>query len=260
MALDYATYLHLPQLLQLQQPRSVPAEHDEYLFIIAHQTYELWFKLLLVEFDKICLDFTAGNLYGALGTFQRVRAITKVLVEQMDVMETLTPLQFNSFRNRLEQASGFQSAQFRELEFLLGYKRAELLRFFAPDSPGYAAITARLHAPSVNDRLHTFLEQEGVLIPPDLRARAITLSAISHPDLETELVRLYRTRPDLVLLFEQMTDFDQMYQQWRYRHVKLVERTIGNKPGTGGSLGVEFLKQSLFQHVFPVLWAIRHRF
>src|SRR5208337_3598523 len=126
MELTYATYLHLDQLLSLQQPRSHPEEHDELLFIVSHQAYELWFKLQLHELDKIKRDFRDNHLYGAIGTFKRVRTIMKVMVEQVDILETLTPMSFNSFRDRLEHASGFQSSQFRE--FVLGYKRADMLK------------------------------------------------------------------------------------------------------------------------------------
>src|ERR1700687_3467033 len=143
MDLTYSTYLHLDQLLTLQQPRSQPAEHDEMLFIIVHQAYELWFKLLLHEFEKIKRDFSANHPYGAIATFKRVRMIMKVMVEQVDVVETLTPMSFNSFRDRLETASGFQSVQFRELEFLLGYKRSQLLRYHPPDTPEYDRLLRR---------------------------------------------------------------------------------------------------------------------
>src|SRR5262245_13117151 len=137
MDLTYSTYLKLDQLLNLQEPRSSPAEHDEMLFIIVHQAYELWFKLQLHEFEKIKQDFVADHLYGAISTFKRVRTIMKVMVEQVDIVETLTPMSFGSFRDRLENASGFQSAQFRELEFVLGYKRPDMLRFQQAGTPEY---------------------------------------------------------------------------------------------------------------------------
>src|SRR6266852_6199792 len=149
MDLTYATYLHLDQLLALQQPRSTPPEHDEMLFIISHQAYELWFKLQLHELEKIRNDFRANHLYGAIASFKRVRTIMKVMVEQVDILETLTPMSFSSFRDRLDTASGFQSSQFREFEFLLGYRRADLLRFHQPGTPAYEALTRRLREPSV---------------------------------------------------------------------------------------------------------------
>jgi tryptophan 2,3-dioxygenase len=259
MDLTYAGYLKLDQLLALQEPRSCPAEHDETLFIIAHQTYELWFKLQLHELEKVRRDFTDNHLYGAISTFKRVRTVMKVMVEQVDVLETLTPMSFNSFRERLEHASGFQSSQFRELEFLLGYKRPELLRFHPPGTPAHERLERRLRERSVVDAFYDFLEQHGVVIPEEVRRRDVRLGTAANEAVEEGILRLYRTQPDLEILFELMTDFDEGFQEWRYRHVKLVERSIGSKKGTGGSLGVEFLKKSLFLPVFPDLWAIRHK-
>jgi len=259
MELTYPSYLKLDQLLGLQEPRSQPPEHDELLFIIVHQTYELWFKLLLHEFDKVRRDFSGNDLYGAIATFKRVRMAMKTLVEQIDVLETLTPMSFGSFRDRLEHASGFQSAQFRELEFVLGYKRADLLRYQKPGTTGYEQLVRRLHERSVIDCFYDFLEQRGAVIPSELRTRDVTLPTEANEAVEEGILRLYRTRPELEILFELMTDFDEGFQEWRYRHIKLVERSIGSKRGTGGSPGVEFLKKSLFHPLFPDLWAIRHK-
>lgn len=259
MELTYSSYLKLDQLLELQQPRSSPAEHDELLFIVVHQTYELWFKLLLHEFEKIKRDFVADHLYGAISTFKRVRTVMKVMVEQVDIVETLTPMSFNSFRDRLENASGFQSSQFRELEFVLGYKRADMLRYQKVGSPDYERLVRRLHERSVVDCFYDFLERRGVRIPVELRRREATLPTAPNEAVEEGILRLYKTKPDLEILFELMTDFDEGFQEWRYRHIMLVARTIGSKHGTGGSLGAEFLKKSLFHPVFPDLWAIRHK-
>jgi tryptophan 2,3-dioxygenase len=258
MDLTYSTYLHLDELLALQKPRSDPEEHDELLFIVTHQTYELWFKVLLHELDKVKVDLTEGKLYGAIATFKRARTIMKVLVEQIDIVETLTPMSFGSFRDRLDRASGFQSSQFREIEFVLGYKRPAMLRYQQP-GPAYERLVRRLEGPSVNDALYRFLQHQGARIPEGVLHRDPTLATEQNVEVEEELLRLYTTRPDLEVLFELMTDFDEGFQEWRYRHIKLVERTIGSKHGTGGSLGVEFLKKSLFHPVFPDLWAIRHR-
>src|SRR5438874_3263581 len=259
MDLTYATYLKLDELLDLQQPRSQPPEHDEMLFIIVHQAYELWFKLQLHEFEKIKQDFTQNHLYGAIASFKRTRTIMKTMVEQVDIVETLTPMSFSSFRDRLENASGFQSVQFRELEFLLGYKRPQILRHVEPDTPAHQRLLERLRQRSVVDCFYDFLEQHGVTIPAELRARDITLPTVANETVEAGLLKLYKNEPDLEILFELMTDFDEGFQEWRYRHIKLVERSIGSKKGTGGSLGVEFLKKSLFHPVFPDLWAIRHK-
>jgi tryptophan 2,3-dioxygenase len=257
--LTYSSYLQLRQLLRLQVPRSEPPEHDEMLFIIIHQTYELWFKLLLHELEKIKRDFSSNNLYGAIHTFHRCRTIMKTLVGQLDILETMTPMSFTSFRDRLERASGFQSTQFRELEFMLGYKRANVLKYLPPDSEASAAVERRLHERSVIDHFYDFLASQGVRLDSAAASRDWTAPAEPHPDVQAGLLRLYSSRPDLVILFELMTDFDEGFQEWRYRHVKVVERTIGSKSGTGGSPGVEFLKKSLFQPVFADLWAIRHK-
>jgi tryptophan 2,3-dioxygenase len=259
MDLTYATYLHLDQLLSLQQPRSRPEEHDEMLFIVSHQAYELWFKLQLHELEKVRTDFVQNHLYGAIASFKRVRTIMKVMVEQVDILETLTPMSFRSFRDRLEDASGLQSAQFREFEFVLGNKRPEVMRLQQPDSPAHQRLVQRLHERSVVDCFYDFLELRGVIIPAELRGRDVTLPTVANALVEDGILRLYRSQPDLEILFELMTDFDEGFQEWRYRHIKLVERTIGSKRGTGGSQGVEFLKQTLFHPVFPDLWAIRHK-
>lgn len=259
MTLTYSSYLKLPELLALQQPRSSPPEHDETLFIIIHQTYELWFKQLLHEFEKIKRDFSTGDLYGAIHTFKRCRTIMKVLVTQLDILETMTPMSFASFRDRLETASGFQSFQYREFEFVLGYKRPEVLKYHhGPDTPWHATLKARLEQPSVIDHFYEFLAQHDIAIPDELKHRDFTQPNEPNEQVQEGVLALYKSRPDLAILFELMLDFDEGQQEWRYRHVKLVERTIGSKKGTGGSPGVEFLKKSLFKPVFHDLWAIRH--
>ena len=256
--LTYASYLDLQKLLTLQKPRSSPSEHDETLFIIIHQTYELWFKQLLHEFEKIKRDFSAGDLFGASHTFKRVRTIMKVLVAQVDILETMTPSSFSSFRDRLETASGFQSVQFREIEFALGYKRASTLAYLKPDFPGYDRLRQLLGERSVVDHFYDFLATRGAQIPADLKNRDVTQPNEPDEHVQKETLRLYKNSPECSILFELMTDFDEGLQEWRYRHIKLVERTIGAKKGTGGSPGVPFLKESLFKPVFHDLWAIRH--
>jgi tryptophan 2,3-dioxygenase len=258
MSLTYATYLHLDQLLSLQDPKSEPEEHDELLFIVIHQVYELWFKLLLHELEKVKSDFSSGDLFGAVHTWKRLRTILKTLVGQLDILETMTPMSFTAFRDRLETSSGFQSVQFREVEFALGYKRADVIGY-QPDAETRVALEQRLHERSVVDHFYDLLEREGVTIPSELRERDRSLPAVADADVQAGLLHLYRTRGDCTVLFEVMTDFDEGLQEWRYRHVKLVERTIGSKQGTGGSPGVEFLKRSLFKPIFPDLWAIRHK-
>lgn len=256
--LTYADYLDLEKLLTLQRPRSTPAEHDEMLFIVIHQTYELWFKELLHEFEKIKRDFSDGDLFGAIHSFKRVRTIMKVLVAQIDILETMTPSSFSSFRDRLETASGFQSIQFREIEFVLGYKRDSTLKYVKPDFPGADRLQKRIAERTVIDHFYDFLETRGAKIPTELKQRDLEKPNQPNEQVQREILRLYKDSPEISILFELMTDFDEGLQEWRYRHIKLVERTIGAKKGTGGSPGVPFLKESLFKQVFPDLWAIRH--
>jgi tryptophan 2,3-dioxygenase len=258
MALTYSRYLELEQLLDLQHVRSEPEEHDELLFIIIHQVYELWFKLMLHELDKAKEDLSGNDLYGAIATFKRCRTIMKTLVGQLDILETMTPMSFTSFRDRLETSSGFQSTQFREFEFTLGFKRQEVLQYIREDAPGREEVMRRYREPSVIDHFYSFLAHQSVEIPAGLLQRDLTEPNPPSPEVQAALLEIYKTRPDLAILFELMTDFDEGQQEWRYRHVKVVERTIGSKRGTGGSPGVEFLKRSLFNPVFADLWAIRH--
>ncbi len=259
MTLTYPDYLQLTRLLDLQTPRSDPAEHDEMLFIVIHQVYELWFKLVLHELEKAQRDLEANDLYGAIATFKRVRTVMKTLVGQLDILETMTPMSFSSFRDRLDTASGFQSVQFRELEFILGNKKARALEMLEENSEERTRLERRYGQRTVVDSFYRFLAQRGVTVPGALLERDLTQPNEPSEPLQESLFQAYRTQPDLVILLELMTDFDEGLQEWRYRHVKLAERTIGAKKGTGGSAGVEFLKQSLFRPVFPDLWAIRHK-
>jgi len=242
----------------MQKPRSSPPEHDEMLFIIIHQTYELWFKQLLHEFEKIKRDFSADDLFGAIHSFKRVRTIMKTLVAQADILETMTPSSFASFRDRLETASGFQSVQFREIEFVLGYKRESTLAYVRPDFPGYDRLQQLRNERTVIDHFYDFLARRDAEIPDELKKRDVTQANEPNEHVQREILGLYKTSPELSILFELMTDFDEGLQEWRYRHIKLVERTIGAKKGTGGSPGVPFLKESLFKPIFHDLWAIRH--
>lgn len=259
MTVNYATYLHLDGLLTLQEPRTDPPEHDELLFITIHQISELWFQQLLHELDKVKGDLSAGETFAAAATFTRVRRILRSLVDQMDVLETMTPTSFLAFRDRLDQASGFQSMQFRELEFVLGLKRPGMLDHYPDDLPGIDGARRRLQQPSLIDHLYDYLETRGATIPHEVRARPADAPNEANEAVQEAMLWCYLDDDEVRILFELMTDIDEILQEWRYRHVKVVERTIGNKPGTGGSLGVEFLKKSLFVQVFPDLWAIRHR-
>jgi len=257
--LNYSTYLKLDDLLKQQIAQSAPAEHDELLFIVIHQTYELWFKLILHEMEKINRNFSDNDLYGAIATFRRVRTVMKTLVGQVDILETMTPMSFTSFRDRLDTSSGFQSYQYRELEFVLGYKRPEVLKYYPPDLPGHEEMQKRLRERTMIDHFYDFLASQGAQLPDEVRNRDVSKANQPHALVQDEILRLYKSRPDLAILFEAMIDFDEGLQEWRYRHVKLVERTIGSKTGTGGSPGVDFLKKSLFLPAFADLWAVRVR-
>lgn len=259
MEVTYKSYLQLDEFLNLQKPISDPPEHDELLFIVIHQAYELWFKQLLHEFEKIKRDLSGNDLFGAIHTFKRVRTIMKALVSQLDILETMTPMSFTSFRDRLDTASGFQSVQFREFEFVLGYRRKEMTKYHRSGSIGDKVLQARLKERSVIDHFYDFLAARGVTIPDELKNRDLSEPNQPNEQVQDGLFELYLRDKAVAILFELMTDFDEGQQEWRYRHVMLVARTIGEKKGTGGSLGVEFLKRSLFLPVFADLWAIRHR-
>lgn len=259
MTVTYSSYLKVDELLQLQVPKSDPEQHDELLFITIHQVYELWFQQLLHELRKAACDFDAGDTFGAIATFKRICTIMKTLVGQLDILETMTPLSFSSFRDRLESSSGFQSVQFREFEFVLGYKRPDMLQYHPEGGQARRRLEQRLREPSLVDHFYNYLERQEISIPAHLRTRSVDQPNVADETVQEHLLRLYRNRGEVQILLELMTDFDEGLQEWRYRHVKLVERSIGNKKGSGGSLGVEFLKRSLFLSVFPDLWAIRHR-
>jgi tryptophan 2,3-dioxygenase len=236
-ALTYTSYLALDDVLGAQHPRS--DEHDELLFIVIHQVYELWFKQLLHELAALQRRLEAGDGSHALHTLRRVRAILKTVVAQIDVLETMTPRQFSGFRDRLASASGFQSAQFRELEAVLGRRDPAVLRPYPPDGEAHARIAAALERPSVYDSFLVYLAANGY-------ARA-------------DLLAVYGDDGEPAQVAEALVDIDEGFQEWRYRHVKMVERTIGAKTGTGGSAGAGYLQTTLFQPAFPDLWEIRSR-
>ena len=245
--LTYGTYLRVDELLGLQRLSGDPPEHDELLFITIHQVYELWFKQILWELDRAVLLLGPDDRARAQHTFKRVRSIVKVLVSQLDVLETMTPLEFASFRAHLESGSGFQSAQFREVESVLGLKDPSAVRRAETDATR-DRLRRRLEAPSLWDALLAHLSRTGHPVLGD-----------GDDAVEDALVRLYREDPDAAGLCESLVDLDEGIQEWRYRHVKMVERTIGAKLGTGGSAGAEYLRSTL-RPAFPALWAIRSRF
>jgi tryptophan 2,3-dioxygenase len=253
----YAEYLKLDALLAAQQPGN---DHDEMLFIVIHQTYELWFKEVLHELDYLQRLLGNGELPRAGHVMKRVLTILKVMVAQVDILETMTPLEFLSFRARLEAGSGFQSAQFRELEFVVGQKRPAALEQFAPGSPERARLQARHDAPSLWDWFTAFLARRGHPVPADVLQRDVTQPPAESKPLQQVLIAIYRSDPALAEFCERLVDLDEGLQEWRYRHVKMVERTIGTKPGTGGSSGAEYLRATIMRPIFPDLWAIRTEF
>jgi len=240
-AITYSTYLKLDELLALQQPRSSGPEHDEMLFIVIHQVYELWFKQLLHELDRARLLLAQDESHRAQHTLKRILTILKVMVAQLDILETMTPLEFLSFRERLEAASGFQSDQFRQIEFLLGVKSERAIRRFPEGSRARASLERRYHEPTLWDAFLHYLSREKYQIQ----------------DLPHTLITIYRNDPKNAELCERLVDLDEGVQEWRYRHVKMVERTIGARPGTGGSTGAAYLRETVGQPAFPDLWAIR---
>ena len=256
-AITYNSYLKVDELLTLQQARSEGPEHDELLFIVIHQVYELWFKEILHELDHVRVLLDVNDAHRAQHTLKRVLTILKVLVAQLDILETMTPLEFQSFRARLDQASGFQSDQFRQLEFVLGRRSAQALDRFPAGSRARAALVMRLREPSLWASFLTYLDREGYQVPAEVLLAEPTEPVEPSPALQDVLVRVYKTDPKNSEMCERLVDLDEGVQEWRYRHMKMVERTIGVKPGTGGSAGAAYLRSTLMQPAFPDLWAIR---
>jgi tryptophan 2,3-dioxygenase len=256
VALTYGSYLKVDELLSLQQLRSED-EHDETLFIIIHQSYELWFKQILHEMELLQHSLEHDDMPVAMATFKRILTILKILVAKVDILETMTPVSFLTFRSRIDNASGFQSLQFRQLEIALGHRRPGMIKHQPEGSPGRKLLEEGLRRPSLWDAFLRFLVHHGYAVPPELLERDLSRSTEESPALQRELVRLYRQDPYLREVCERLVDLDEGLQEWRYRHVKMVERTIGTKRGTGGSAGAEYLRSTLFQPLFPDLWAIR---
>jgi tryptophan 2,3-dioxygenase len=280
-AVTYGSYLEVDRLLELQKPRS--DEHDEILFIVVHQVYELWFKELLHELDRVMALLrsdrsgaarsgrdveVAGRGAGgpamtkdqgvrAQHTLKRLLTILKVLVAQVDILETMTPLEFLTFRNRLAAASGFQSDQFRQIEFVLGHKSRGAIERFAPGTRARKALEQRWNDPTLWDAFLQYLRREGYAIPDAQLDRDVTAPVEPSAEIQRVLIDVYRKDPKNGELCERLVDLDEGIQEWRYRHVKMVERTIGHKPGTGGSSGAQYLRGTLSKPLFPDLWEIR---
>ncbi|MEO6913391.1 MAG: tryptophan 2,3-dioxygenase family protein [Candidatus Baltobacteraceae bacterium] len=245
--LSYGSYLHVDELLQLQHPLNQPAHHDEMLFIIIHQVYELWFKQILHELDEAMRALGGDDLLRFSRRFKRIDTIQRLIEQQVDVLETMTPLEFNEFRDNLNPASGFQSIQFREIEFLSGLKHTDHLQYIEMTPETRARLERRLSEPSLVDVVKGLLARRG-------------FAGDSHDEL-LETYRVIYMHPDrnydLYMLLEELIEFDERLLLWRGRHVRMVERMIGFKMGTGGSLGVGYLNTTLEKKIFPELWEVR---
>ena len=257
-AVNYERYLRLDELLRLQQPRD-DVEHDEMLFIVIHQVYELWFKVLLHEMDYCCRLLEEGDAPRAQHTLKRILTILKVLVAQLDILETMSPVEFLTFRDHLDTASGFQSDQFRALEFCLGWKHRAAMKRFEPGSRARLDLERRWSAPTLWDCFLRYLATEGYEVPGTSLERDVTRPVVTDEAMQEVLIRIYRGDARNAQLCERLVDLDEGLQEWRYRHMKMVQRTIGHKPGTGGSAGSRYLATTLNKPVFPDLWEIRVR-
>ncbi|MGH7229759.1 MAG: tryptophan 2,3-dioxygenase, partial [Nitrospiraceae bacterium] len=262
--LTYSDYLRIPELLGLQQPLSSPQAHDELLFIIIHQTYELWFKLLLHELDGVTVNLRAAahapdsrdEVYEAARLLRRCTEIARLLVEQFTVLETMLPTHFLAFRDRLRPASGFQSEQFRELEFLCGLKDETLLHLHEPTPEMHATLERRLRQPSLRDVFFDALAalgttpslHDGATEAERCHARAMAIVAVYRQEV---------SHRDWIDVCERLSEFDELIVAWRLRHIQMVERTIGMRAGTGGSSGVSYLRTTLDKKFFPELWEAR---
>jgi tryptophan 2,3-dioxygenase len=256
-AVTYEGYLRVDELLALQQPRSEGPEHDEMLFIVIHQVYELWFKQLLHEFDRAVALLQRNDAVRAQHTLKRILTILKVLVAQLDILETMTPLEFLSFRSRLEAASGFQSDQFRQIEFVLGQKSRHAIERFDEGTRARSALARRWTEPTLWDAFLHYLQREGYPVPVAQLKRDPTAPVEASSDVQKILIDVYRRDPRNAEVCERLVDLDEGIQEWRYRHVKMVERTIGTKRGTGGSSGAQYLQATVGRPAFPDLWEIR---
>lgn len=260
MSLTYLSYLKVDELLELQKLQSEPNEHDEMLFIIIHQTYELWFKQLLHEIGLLKNQLELGETWNAIRTMRRILVIMKTIVGQTDILETMTPLSFNQFRKFLQNSSGFQSVQFRELEVLCGLRSKRMLSPHEPASKAQTTIMKRMEEPTIWEAFVKYLQVRGYQIEIPVRKNENGLVFDPSDEHQRILIDVMTNDHEAGLLCELLVDFDEGMQEWRYRHVKMVERTIGTKKGTGGSDGVEYLKSTLHHHIFPDLWAIRTQF
>lgn len=256
-SLTYTSYLKIDELISLQKCKSNPEEHDETLFIIIHQTYELWFKQILHEMGLFRQKLNAGNTWDAIKTMRRILTIMKTLVSQVDILETMTPLSFNNFRRYLDNSSGFQSVQFRELEILCGLRFGLMLEAHKGNEPALETIKKRMDEQTIWEAFCAYLTKKGYKLEKPERVNEHGVMYEESQFNQNVLLDVMNEHPEAALVCELLVDFDEGLQEWRYRHVKMVERTIGTKKGTGGSDGVKYLQKTIGYCVFPDLWAIR---
>ena len=258
--MTYGGYLDLATLLSAQRPLSDPEHHDELLFIVQHQTTELWLKLVLHELEAACRLLREDQLAPALKCIARVKHIQRTLTEQWSVLATLTPAEYAEFRGVLGQASGFQSAQYRAVEFTLGNKHPGMLKVFESDPPAFELVRTALEAPSLYDEFLRLLARTGYPIPSSVLDRDVTKAWTFTPELVPVFAAIYedpQTHWAAYETCEELVDLEDNFQLWRFRHLKTVERIIGHKTGTGGSSGVPFLQRALSLTFFPELFAVR---
>jgi len=260
--MDYAGYLALPQLLSAQKPVSRPEHHDELLFILQHQVAELWMKLLLHEISAAIRHVQQDDLEHCFKILARVKLIQMQLFNMWGVLETLTPSEYLEFRSALGHASGFQSAQYRKLEFLLGNKNRETLSVYSHDPVQFAELTAVLESPSLYDEFLRHLARRGLPIPPEALERDWSRPYRENEGVIEALTVIYEQPGaywDAYEMCEKLVDVEEYFQLWRFRHLKTVERIIGFRPGTGGSSGAAFLRRALDLTFFPELLSVRTR-
>jgi tryptophan 2,3-dioxygenase len=258
--ITYGGYLRLDLLLSAQQPISKPVHHDELLFIVQHQVAELWMKLVIHELRAALVHLQADRLGAVQKILARVKQVQRQMFEQWGVLETLTPSEYLEFRHLLGPASGFQSLQYRLIEFLLGNKNADMVKVFAHDPEAQAELRAVLEAPSLYDEFLRYLSRHGHAIPADMVERDWRVPHSRDERLIPVLQRIYENTSEHweeYAMAEQLLDIEQSFQLWRFRHMKTVERIIGFRRGTGGSSGVGFLKQALELTFFPELLDVR---
>ena len=245
--ISYGSYLKVDELVDLQRPLSRPEHHDEVLFIIIHQVYELWFKQLLHELRAVVEALDRDELLRVAKYFRRIHTIQRLLEQQVDVLETMTPQEFNEFRDNLNPASGFQSLQFREIEFLCGVRRMETLKYITMTDGQRAKLERLASEPSLYDHVKALLERRGFTVDSSEALIETFRRIYVNPDANY----------DLYLLSEDLIEFDERFLLWRGRHVRMVERMIGHKIGTGGSSGAGYLQRTLDHKFFPELWEVR---